>query len=137
MLLCLGIAFTAALLAPLLGFLNPGGWQVPAHLEVALPIIVLVSLINPFFEEVMQLGYLVQCAGEVRHWTGLCASVLLRGFLHSYGGANAMILNLAIALVMALFYLRWRHVWPPIVAHAMINFITLLLTPRPPECVRS
>jgi len=126
MLLCLGIAFTAALLAPLLSFLNPGGWQVPAHLEVALPIIVLVSLINPFFEEVMQLGYLVQSLERFGIWTGLCASVLLRGFLHSYGGANAMILNLAIALVMALFYLRWRQLWPPIVAHAMINFITLL-----------
>jgi membrane protease YdiL (CAAX protease family) len=125
-LLSLCIALTIAFVAPLVSFLNPGGWQVPARLEVALPSIILISLINPFFEEVMQLGYLVHSLERFGIWTGLCASVLLRGFLHSYGGANAMILNLAIALIMALAYLRWRQLWPPIVAHAMINFITLL-----------
>jgi membrane protease YdiL (CAAX protease family) len=125
-LLSLCITVTVGLLAPLISFLNPGGWQIPAHREVALPVIILISLINPFFEEVTELGYLVYSLEKFGIWTALCASVLLRGFLHSYGGANAMILNLAIALIMALAYLYWRQLWPPIVAHAITNFLTLL-----------
>jgi len=125
-LLALCVALVAGLVAAMLGFLNPGGWRVPAHGQITLLTVIVVSLINPLFEEFTELGYLVYSLQRFGICVAIGASAILRGFLHAYGGLNAVLLNGTIGLVFVLAYCRWRQLWPPIVAHAMINFLSLL-----------
>jgi len=125
-LLAFCVALVAGVAASVLSVLNPGGWNVPAHGGITLLTILLVSLINPVFEEFTELGYVVYSLQRFGIGFALCASVCLRGLLHAYGGFNAVLLNGMIGLVLALTYWRLRQLWPPIVAHSIINFVSLI-----------
>ena len=125
-LLALCTAVIAGVAASVLSVLNPGGWNVPAHSGITLPTILLVTLINPVFEEFTELGYLVQSLQRFGMEFALFASICLRAFLHAYGGFNAVLLNGLIGLVFALTYWRLRQLWPPILAHGIINFVSLI-----------
>ncbi len=94
--------------------------------RLAVPVIILLVVINPFFEEVLEAGYLIHSLRRYGMWPAVLASGLFRGLLHSYQGFGGVAVMFASGMVFALVYWRWRQLWPLVVAHALQDFIGLM-----------
>jgi len=85
-----------------------------------------VSVLNPVYEEVLVLGYVVQA---LRKRFGLFAamnvSLAIRLAYHLYQGPSAVIPIALFGLVMTLVYVRLGRLWPAIVAHGLLDFASL------------
>ena len=92
------------------------------------PTMLLVSVVNPVFEEALICGYLMSV---VRERAGVVAavnaSVALRVFCHFYQGAVGLIGIVPLALLFAWWYARTSRLWPLIIAHAMLDLAALAL----------
>ncbi|MDF0530818.1 CPBP family intramembrane metalloprotease [Tsukamurella sp. 8F] len=90
-------------------------WRIVAYLVVAVA--------NAAAEEVVVVGYLttrLQQLGRGAAATVLL-SALLRGSYHLYQGFGAGLGNVVMGLVFGAAYLRWRKLWPLVVAHAVMD----------------
>ena len=89
--------------------------------------IVLLTLINPVFEELLWLGYFVQRLQPRIGWRAAAlVSVALRFAVHTYQGSLAVLGILPIAVVFTWYYIRTRRLWPVVAAHACIDAIGLV-----------
>ncbi len=93
---------------------------------ITLPFIILLSVINPVFEEILEAGYLIHALQRFGMWPAVLASGLLRGILHMYQGFTGAIALFTFGAIFALVYWRWRQLWPLIVAHSLDDFFGLL-----------
>jgi membrane protease YdiL (CAAX protease family) len=121
-LLCLIVGLAVGIV----GMLLPGRVKfhpVAGHLSV--PFVILVSVINPFFEETMESGYFIHSLQRYGQWTAVLASALFRTFLHAYQGMNAVLIVLPIGLIFGFVYWKWRQLWPLIVAHILFDLYAL------------
>lgn len=85
-----------------------------------------VSIVNPIFEEVFVVGYLVTALRRhVPAWVAITASTLLRLLYHLYQGPSAILTLVPWGVLCAAFYVRWARLWPLIVAHALFDFLAL------------
>jgi membrane protease YdiL (CAAX protease family) len=85
-----------------------------------------VSILNPLYEEVFVCGYLVTVGGESgRLAAGMNASIGLRLAYHLYQGGAGVIGVLPFGFLAAWWFSRTRRLWPPIVAHAIMDFVSL------------
>ena len=91
---------------------------------VTLPFILLVSVINPVFEEVLEAGYIIQSLQRFGMWPAVLASALFRASFHWWMGMGAISI-FASGVIVGLAYWRWRQLWPLIVAHALGDFFAL------------
>lgn len=88
-----------------------------------LPTIVLVSLINPVFEEAFVCGYVIEALRErFGLTTAINVSVLIRASYHLYQGIGALPFHCAYGLLQGYAYVRFRRLWPLIVSHAILDF---------------
>ena len=91
---------------------------------LAWPLVLLISLINPVFEEVFVCGYVVSAlkprAGAT---TAVNVSAGLRVFCHFYQGALGVLGIVPMALLFAYWYARTARLWPLIVAHAILDLV--------------
>ena len=92
---------------------------------LTLPFLLLFSVVNPIYEEVLGTGYFIHSLQRYGMVPAVLASALFRTFLHSYKGLDAVIMVLPIGLVFGFFYWRWRQLWPLVVAHVIIDIWTL------------
>lgn len=91
------------------------------------PSIVLVSLVNPVFEEVFVCGYVIASLRETRGvTTAVNVSAAIRVFCHFYQGAVGVLAVVPIALLFAYWFARTGRLWPLIVAHAALDFAGLI-----------
>ncbi len=89
--------------------------------------IVLLTLINPVFEELLWLGYFVQRLQPRYGWrVAALVSVVLRFAVHTYQGPLAVIGILPIAVVLTWYYVATRRLWPVVVAHVCLDAIPLV-----------
>jgi membrane protease YdiL (CAAX protease family) len=87
-----------------------------------------VSVINPVFEEVFVCGYVVTVLQKSRGpWTAINVSTTIRLLYHLYQGALGVLSIVPTGLIFAYWFARTGRLWPPIVAHGVLNFIVLLL----------
>ena len=93
---------------------------------ITLPFIILLSIINPIFEEILEAGYFVHALERFGMWPTVLASGLLRGILHMYQGIGGVIALFTFGAIFALVYWRWRQLWPLIIAHSLNDFVGLL-----------
>ncbi|MDR3460085.1 MAG: CPBP family intramembrane metalloprotease [Verrucomicrobiae bacterium] len=93
---------------------------------LTLPVIILVSVINPFFEELLEAGYFFHFLKRHGMWLVVLAGGLFRGMLHLYQGINGATAIFAGGVIISLTYWRWRQLWPLVVAHVLDDFIGLL-----------
>lgn len=93
---------------------------------LTLPFLLLFSLVNPVYEEVLGTGYIIHALQRYGRLPAVLASALFRSFLHSYQGIDALVIVLPIGLVFGFFYWRWRQLWPLIVAHVIFDLWPLL-----------
>lgn len=95
------------------------------------PAIVLGSVVNAVFEEMLWLGYFVQRLAPRLGWGGAATiSVALRVAVHLYQGVLAFVLVLPVAVLFTCYYVATRRVWPVVVAHMCLDAISLTLRYR-------
>jgi membrane protease YdiL (CAAX protease family) len=109
------------------------GARNPAHIVngvsvsgLTLPFLLLFSLINPVYEEILGTGYFIHSLQRYGMLPAVLGSALFRAFLHSYQGIDAIVIVLPMGLVFGFFYWRWRQLWPLIVAHIGFDLWPLL-----------
>jgi membrane protease YdiL (CAAX protease family) len=98
---------------------------------LTVPAIILLSVINPVFEEVLEVGYFIHSLQAYGLWAAVPASALFRAFLHMYQGINGMIGIFVIGLIFGWAYSKWRQLWPLVVAHSLWDFFALLAATHP------
>jgi membrane protease YdiL (CAAX protease family) len=124
------LLFIAAAMVKILALISlarihsPGPGLVIAGLTV--PVIILLALINPFFEELLEGGYFIHSLQRYGIWIAVLASSVFRGALHLYQGFNGAAAIFAGGILFGLAYWRWQQLWPLVVAHFLDDSIGLL-----------
>jgi uncharacterized protein len=95
-------------------------------LGLSVPVVVLVSLVNPLFEEGILLAYVIPALRSQGLQTALGVSLILRLATHLYQGPYAVITILPVGLLFSAYYWRTRRIWPPVLAHALLDFVPLM-----------
>jgi membrane protease YdiL (CAAX protease family) len=123
----LGVMLAASVLAAWYAFEAIFG-KVPVILSASWTGVLAVSIVNPFFEELLVLAYVVQA---MRKRFGLAtafnASLAIRLAYHLYQGPLAVIPIAFFGLVMTLVYVKMGRLWPVIVAHGLLDFAGLTI----------
>jgi hypothetical protein len=95
-------------------------------LGVTLPFALLAAVINPVFEETIELGYFFHALQHFGMWPAVLASALFACFLHAYLGLDGVADVLLGRVMIGLTYWRWRQLWPIIVAHSFLDLLGLV-----------
>jgi uncharacterized protein len=106
--------------------LLPSALQPHVVSEASLPFIMLISMINPVYEESLWAGYFVHALKRHGMWTTVLASALLRTFCHAHLGMRALVSILPMGVIYGLTYWRWRQLWPLVVAHSLQMSFSLM-----------
>ena len=94
--------------------------------NLSLPAITALSLVNPFYEEILVLGYVFVAVERMSDSsTALALSVLIRTSYHAYQGPAGAVGVLAMGLLFAYSFHKTRALWPMIVAHGIWDFYGL------------
>ena len=124
------VGLTARLIAAIINLLAPtllpSVQQTRVVSELSLAFIVLISAINPVFEESLWGGYFVHSLKRYGMWTTVLASAFLRTFCHAHLGIRALVSILPMGVIYGLVYWRWRQLWPLVVAHSLQMLFALL-----------
>ena len=94
--------------------------------QLTFPFVLLITAINPLFEESLECGYPFYVLQSRGMWLTVLATALFRGFLHSTMGLSGFVFMFAMGLLFGFVYWRWRQLWPLIVAHALQMLYSLL-----------
>jgi membrane protease YdiL (CAAX protease family) len=112
--------------------LAPGVAQTMTSMQVVapgigIPVAIVVSLINPVFEEIFVAGYLIT-ALRAKHSPlfALNASVAIRLLYHLYQGPLGIMVTVPMGLIFASWYVQRGRLWPLIVAHVLLDLVGLL-----------
>jgi membrane protease YdiL (CAAX protease family) len=90
--------------------------------------VLLVSAVNPLFEEVFLCGYVIAALKErIGVTAAINVSAGVRVFCHFYQGAIGVLGIVPIALLFAYWYARSGRLWSLIVAHAILDITALML----------
>lgn len=94
----------------------------------SVPVLILAAFHNAFVEEVIVVGYLLLRLPSLGWSPALivAASALLRGTYHLYQGFGGFVGNLAMGVIFALVFLKWRRVGPLVVAHLVIDIFAFV-----------
>jgi uncharacterized protein len=108
-------------------YLNPPAGKIEPLTNggLTMPFVILLSVINPIFEELMEVGYIFHALKRHDAWIAVLASALFRAFLHGYAGFNLAAGVFLLGLIFGSAYAWWRQMWPLILAHAIIDFFAL------------
>jgi membrane protease YdiL (CAAX protease family) len=118
--------FVGMLLESLAPSLHASASQSHVVPEVSLPLIILISAINPVFEESLWGGYFVHALKRYGMWVAVLTSAILRTFCHAHLEARALVSILPMGVIYGLVYWRWRQLWPLVVAHSLQMFFALV-----------
>jgi uncharacterized protein len=88
--------------------------------------ILIVSLVNPVFEEIFVCGYVIEALRKrFGTTTAINVSVVIRASYHLYQGLAWQPFHIAYGLVHGYVYVRYDRLWPLFVSHALLDFIAL------------
>ena len=95
--------------------------------QVSFPVALLLSVVNPVFEEVFVVGYVIKALDRLGDAPlAIGTSAFIRVLYHLYQGAQAVVYILPMGLIFAFAYWRWRTLWPLILVHGFLNFSSLM-----------
>jgi len=101
--------------------------KVPSVANAGLATVTLVSIVNPAFEEILVLAYVVQAMRKrFGLTTAVNVSVAIRLAYHLYQGPLAVIPIALFGVIVTVVYVRMGRLWPAIVAHGILDFVGLL-----------
>jgi uncharacterized protein len=91
-------------------------------------VLIVVSIVNPIFEELFLCGYLVTALKDrAGPWTAINISISIRLLYHLYQGIIGVIFIVPFGLILTYWYARQGRLWPLIVAHVVFDFFPLLV----------
>jgi membrane protease YdiL (CAAX protease family) len=86
------------------------------------------AIVNPFFEETIVVGYIVQSLERKNDSIFVISiSAITRMGYHLYQGPIAFVAILPLGMLFAFTYWKWRSLWPLILAHGLLDFLALVL----------
>ncbi len=100
--------------------------QISFQGSVSLPVALMVSAINPVFEELLTIAYVMKALGPHGAAFTVGASALLRLVAHAYQGPLAAVVVFPLGVAFAIVYWRTRELWPLVLTHALIDLVGLL-----------
>jgi membrane protease YdiL (CAAX protease family) len=93
---------------------------------IAFWIVALASLVNGTFEETFVCGYVITALRDrSTPWTAINISVGITLLYHLYQGPIGMMSVVLTSVSFGYWYAQTGRLWPPIVAHAVIDFLAL------------
>lgn len=88
--------------------------------------VLLMSIVNPIYEEIFLIGYLYSRLSKNMHWAFIALlSILVRVSYHTYQGFYSVIGIGLYGLVMATFYWKFRRLAPIVIVHGLLDAYTL------------
>lgn len=91
-------------------------------------LVFLASVVNGVFEEVFVAGYVIAAVAPVRGlWTAINVSTGIRLLYHLYLGPVAFLVVVPMGLLFGYVFARSRALWPLILAHILIDILSLTL----------
>lgn len=99
--------------------------EMAVAVSVGLPIALLSSVVNGFYEELFLTGYLLKALQGAGAGVALGVSALVRLSYHLYQGPLGSVSVLVFGLVLTLYYWRYRQLWPVVFAHIFADFAAL------------
>lgn len=95
--------------------------------DLTLASVLLVSIVNPIFEEIFVCGYAITALSRHRSMAfAINVSVAIRLAYHLYQGVAGVVTIIPIGIIFAYWYARTGRLWPIIVAHAIFDFLGLV-----------
>lgn len=82
-----------------------------------------LSLVNGLYEETFLIGFLQRALETSGASFAVGASLLVRVSYHLYQGPIGALSILGFGLVLSLYYLRTRKLWPLVAAHILADFV--------------
>lgn len=95
--------------------------QNPISLHVNTVSIVFIILINSIYEEVLLIGYFFKRFEKFHPTLIILMSFVIRASYHTYQGWMHLPMVFILALIFGIYYIRYRKLWPLILAHAIGN----------------
>jgi uncharacterized protein len=90
-------------------------------------LVLLVSLINPIFEELIVVGYLIPVLEKMKSLTfAINVSVMIRLLYHLYQGPVGVVSIVPMGLLFAYWYAYKRNLWPLLIAHFIEDLLGLV-----------
>ena len=84
------------------------------------------SFVNGMFEEIFICGYVIAALKDrTTPWTTINISVGIRLLYHLYLGPYGMIFVVLVGVTLGYWYAYRGRLWPPIVAHGVMDFVAL------------
>lgn len=88
--------------------------------------ILAVSIVNPLFEELLVVGYVITALKQVKGVTyAINISVAIRLLYHLYQGPLGVIFIIPLGLIFAYWYAKKERLWSVVIAHALLDFFGL------------
>jgi membrane protease YdiL (CAAX protease family) len=95
--------------------------------DLSLATVLLVSTINPLFEEIFVCGYVISALARTRGLSfAINVSMAVRLAYHLYQGTAGVVNIIPLGFIFAYWYARTGRLWPVIVAHALFDFLALV-----------
>ncbi|MBS2212716.1 CPBP family intramembrane metalloprotease [Carboxylicivirga mesophila] len=94
--------------------------------------LVMIIVINSIYEESLLIGYLFKRFEKMSPIIVIVFSMLIRLSFHTYQGWFSLISIPIISLVFGIYYIKYRKLWPLIIAHGLNNsllFLSIFLRP--------
>ena len=86
----------------------------------------LIIIINSIYEEFILIGYLFKRLEKYHPAIIIGFSILIRQLYHTYQGWISLIMVLSTGLVFGYYYIKYKKLWPLIIAHGFSNLIAFL-----------
>lgn len=114
------------------------GFTMPGEVEMFLPqellgkiLWVVMSFTAGYCEEAVFRGYLmtrIRLLGKFNSWTiPVIVSSLLFGIPHLYQGFAGVVVITILGAIFAISYVRYKTIWPAIIAHFFLDFLNLFI----------
>jgi membrane protease YdiL (CAAX protease family) len=85
--------------------------------------ILLITIINSVYEEVLLIGYIFKRLEKLHPILIIVISFIIRESFHTYQGLESLPMVLSISIVFGSYYLKFKKLWPIIIAHGISNSI--------------
>lgn len=120
-----GVLLTHSL--TMLGVLNPDIIKKPyISFQSNIVSIGLISIVNSFYEEVLLIGYIFKRFEKYHSTIIIIGSLMVRASYHTYQGWANFPIVFILGLVFGLYYIRYKKLWPLIMAHGIGNVFYFL-----------
>jgi uncharacterized protein len=92
--------------------------------NLGLLVVLLISVVNPAFEEILVCGYLLSRLTEkINVNAAIGIGVLVRLLYHLYQGPIACLSVIPMGAIYGMWYTKTRRIWPLIIAHGILDFL--------------